>query len=68
MPYSAILIVMHEQGFGVMIPFCDLVINFNKNIIKQTIFHMIKVATHATVAVLVRLFVTFLYRMQKEPL
>ena len=35
------LIVMHEQSFGAMIPFCDLEINFDKNFIKQTISHMI---------------------------
>ena len=35
------LIVMHEQSFGAMIPFCDLEINFDKNFIKQTICPMI---------------------------
>ena len=34
-----VLIVLHEQGFGVMIPFCE--INFEKNIIEPTISHMI---------------------------
>ena len=34
-----VLIVLHEQGFGVMIPYCE--INLDKNIIEPTISHMI---------------------------
>ena len=40
-PCSAILIAMHEQGFGVLIRFCDLSINFDKNFIEQSISLMI---------------------------
>ena len=36
-----VLIVKHEKGFGIMIPFCDLEINFHRNFIKQAISHMI---------------------------
>ena len=36
-----VLIVKHEKGFGIMIRFCDLEINFHRNFIKQEISHMI---------------------------
>ena len=46
-PCSAILIAMHEQGFGVLIRFCDLSINFDKKFIKQTISLMITKFIHS---------------------
>ena len=36
-----VMIIKHEKGFGIMIPLCDLEINFHKNFIIQAIFHMI---------------------------
>ena len=36
-----VLIVKYEKGFGIMIPFCDLAINFHRNFIKQAISHMV---------------------------
>ena len=39
--FCLVLIFMHEQSFGIVIPFCDLDINIDESFIKETISQMI---------------------------